>query len=760
MPPILLILLLLLAPITLVSADNADFVGSERCAQCHQKELDLWRGSHHDLAMAEANAETVLGDFNDVEFNAHGVTSRFYQKDGGYFVRTDGPDGELHDYPVRYTFGWYPLQQYLIEFPRGHVQSLGLAWDSRPQDKGGQRWFHLYPDEELKPGDPLHWTSRDQTWNYQCAECHSTKLKKNYDLATDSYKTSWSEIDVACEACHGPGSRHVVWAEKAERGEVKKADAAKGLVVDLADRDGGVWTLDEKTGKPYRTEPRTRHTQIELCARCHSRRGQLWDDYEFGHSLSDTHRLALLDDHLYFPDGQIKDEVYVYGSFIQSKMYAAGVTCKDCHEPHSLALRAEGNLVCARCHLPTRYDTETHHHHAIGTDGASCVACHMPQRTYMVVDDRADHSMRIPRPDLTLSLGTPNACNGCHSDKTPEWAQAAVTGWYPESPHRGRHFAQALHAAHTGDPKADAALLAVAGDTSQPGIARATALDHLADRPQSTQLFTVKRLLKDNDPLVRAAALRLLRHADITTQVDQGWPLLDDPVRTVRLEAVSLLAPLMRQRLPEKFRAQLAKRIEEYEAAQRVNAERPEAHLSLGVLAVDLGLPNKAETAYRTALRLDPSFAPVYINLADLYRQLDRDPEGERVLSDGIAALPKEPTLYHALGLTQVRQKQLDAALKSLQHAAELAPEQGRYAYVYALALDKAGDKDRAIQVLEELLQREPNHRDAAIALMSIHRERGDLAAARKQLEVIKQRLPEDPQIRAFEQQLSNQSSQ
>jgi hypothetical protein len=194
------------------------YVGSAACAGCHQAESEAWRGSHHDLAMAEATEETVLGDFDSAAFTYGDVTSRFFRRDGKFFVNTDGPDGELADFEIRYTFGVTPLQQYLIAFPDGRMQALGIAWDSRPKEKGGQRWFHLYPGQNLKAGDPLHWTGIDQTWNFQCAECHSTELRKNYDAATNTYATTWAEIDVACETCHGPGAAHVDWADGVRQG--------------------------------------------------------------------------------------------------------------------------------------------------------------------------------------------------------------------------------------------------------------------------------------------------------------------------------------------------------------------------------------------------------------------------------------------------------------------------------------------------------------------------------------------------------------
>jgi predicted CXXCH cytochrome family protein len=705
-------------------AATTGFVGSHHCANCHAKEMQAWRGSHHDLAMAEATAPNVLGDFSDASFTAHGVTSRFFRRGDAFFVHTDGPDGELRDYQVRYTFGWYPLQQYLVELPRGRLQVLGLAWDSRPADAGGQRWFHLYPDEPMDPKHPLHWTGREQNWNYQCAECHSTNLRKHYRLADDSFATDWSEIDVACEACHGPGSAHVAWAESGAA--VDAADGDKGLLVDLADRDGGAWLLDTTTGKPRRSIARADHAQTETCARCHSRRGLIWDDYVHGRSLGTTHRLALLEDHLYFADGQIRDEVFVHGSFIQSRMYRAGVTCSDCHEPHSLALRADGNAVCARCHVPARYDDPAHHHHEPGSAGAACTACHMPERIYMVVDRRADHSLRIPRPDLSVALGTPNACNGCHADRDAAWAADAVAAWFPDPANRGEHFAYALHAATTSADDAADRLARLADDAAQPAIARATALDRLRPLARREDLAMIERLLQADDTLVRAAAVRFLDVTEVRTRVDLGWPLLDDAERLVRLEAARVLAPLLRQRLPERFRAQLTRAVEEYGKSQFANAERPESHLNLGLVALAVGDLAEAENAYRTALRLDSGFAPAYANLADLYRETGRDSEGETLLRAGIAAVADDADLRHALGLLLVRAKRLDEALPHLQSAAELSNDGLRYGYVYGLALHGAGDTDAAIQVLTRVSQGHPGELAVLRSLRDIHRERGD----------------------------------
>jgi len=363
------------------TAGAAQFVGRSVCADCHADQVALWSGSHHDLAMQPATVETVLGDFDNVSLTHYGVQSSFYRKDDKFMVRTEGADGKLQDYEIKYTFGVDPLQQYLIEFPGGRMQALSLAWDARSKEQGGQRWFHLYPDEKIAHDDELHWTRPSQNWNSMCAECHSTRLEKNYDPLNKTFETSWSEINVSCEACHGPGSDHVGWANHKPGWE--KLDANKGLVISLDERKGVQWKTDSENGSVSRSQPRSGDKEIEMCARCHSRRSPISKDYAHGEPLLDHYLPRLLDEGMYFADGQMDDEVYVYGSFLQSKMFHAGVTCSDCHEPHSLALRAPGNGVCLQCHTAKKYNAKSHHFHTTGSAGASCAECHMPPKTYM-----------------------------------------------------------------------------------------------------------------------------------------------------------------------------------------------------------------------------------------------------------------------------------------------------------------------------------------------------------------------------------------
>ena len=703
--------------------------------------------------------QTVLGDFSDTRFTHAGITSTFFRRDGKFYVNTDGPDGTLHDYEIQYTFGVTPLQQYLVEFPGGRLQALSIAWDTRPQEVGGQRWFHLYAGETLRSADPLHWTGRDQTWNYQCAECHSTDLRKNYDVGQNRYATTWANITVACEACHGPGAAHVAWAKARPAGAPHAPAGTTGLLVRLGQGSGSWMMQDAGRGIAAWSGPPRSTAEVEMCARCHARRRPIVEPYAPGRPFLDTHLPALLNTDLYHADGQILGEVYEYGSFVQSRMFRAGVTCADCHEPHGLGLRASGNAVCAQCHLPTRFDTPEHHHHRAASEAARCVSCHMPARTYMEVDPRRDHSFQVPRPDLSVALGTPNACTGCHQERPAAWTAQQVEQWYgPTSPARRPHFAPALDAGRRGLRTAESALAALATDQSQPGMARATALALLPEYLSPASLPAVEAALGDADPLVRATALTALDTLPPAERVRLATPRLRDAIRAVRLGAAHALAGAPRQGLTTEQQADFDRALTELVAAEMVNADRPEAHLNLANLSARLGRPADAEAALRTAIRLEPSFVPALVNLADLFRAQGREADGERLLEQALQVAPDNAEALHALGLLRVRQGRRDEAVELLRLAAQQRPESTRFAYVYAVALHGMGDPARAIAVLEDAQQRRPANRDILAALVTYLQEGKDARAALRYAEQLATLLSHDPQVQKLVEALRRQA--
>jgi tetratricopeptide (TPR) repeat protein len=709
--------------------------------------------------MQPANAQTVLGDFGNARFSHRGVTSSFFRRDGKFLVRTDGPDGKLGEFEVTYTFGVKPLQQYLVPFLDGRLQALGVAWDTRARTEGGQRWMHLYPDETLKPPDPLHWTGREQTWNYQCAECHSTDLKKNYDAAQNRYATTWAELTVSCEACHGPGSAHVAWAGQRPASAPRSSPGGTGLVVRLG-RGEGAWVMrnPQRGIAEWSGAPRS-PAEVDACARCHARRRPILEPYEYGRPFLDTHTPALLEAALYHADGQILGEVYEYGSFVQSRMFRAGVTCSDCHDPHGLGLRASGNAACSQCHAATKFDTTDHHHHVMGSEAARCVSCHMPARTYMVVDRRRDHRFGVPRPDLAASLGTPDACSTCHRNRSSRWAAEQVVRWYgAETPARRPHFAAALDAGRRGLLTAEKALAALVTDQNQPGIARATGLALLAEYVSPASLPAVESALTDGDALVRAAALGVLEALPPAQRPRLATAALRDPVRAVRLAAARVLAEVSRATLSTEQQADFESVLAELIRSERLNIDRPEALVNLGNLYARLGRPVEAESEFRNALFLDGRFVPALVNLADLFRAQGRDADAERFLERAVAARPDSAEALHALGLLRVRQRRPGEAIDLLRRAAERQPEATRFAYVYGVALHDTGQPARAIAVLEQAHRRRPASRDVLAALVSYLRERADAKGALRYAEELALVSPADREVQALLEALRRQA--
>ena len=720
------------------------FVGSQACISCHPKEFSDWKSSQHHAAMQEAADGTVLGDFSAATFTKDGVESTFFKKEGKFWVRTDGPDGKLADFEVRYTFGVYPLQQYLIALPGGRYQALGIAWDSRSKEDGGQRWYHLYPNEKLKPGDPLHWTGIDQNWNYQCAWCHSTNLQKNYNADSKTFQTTWSEISVGCESCHGPASGHIDWANA--RGAEHASEQSKGFRVTLDERRNVTWPMAGH-GQAFRSVPRSSAKEIEVCAGCHARRQQFSSDPAALGQLLDAFRPSTLERGLYHSDGQQRDEVFNHGSFVQSKMHAAGVTCSDCHNPHSGKLHKTGNAVCAQCHDPAKFDTADHHHHASGGAGAQCVSCHMPTTTYMGVDARHDHSMRIPRPDRTILIGTPNACNKCHTDKSAAWSRDAIKTWYPSSKPGYQDFAEAFDLADRRAPGAQSAMFKVAAGQAGSGIARASALARMADFPSPEAVDIATKALAIEDPSIRTSAIAIIAGADMETRRTHLPALLRDKSRLVRMDAARALAGEPEAGLSGDDRTAFDRALAEYIAGQLFNAERPEAHANLGNLYHEQGKLTDAKAAFRKALELDQSFVAASVALAELERTAGDEAAAEKVLRQSYADNPGSGAISHALGLSLIRQKRASEAMNYLAQAVSLDPENARFGYVLAVALHDTGKKAEAVATLRDGLARHPYDRDLLLAMITYEVEAKMFESALERAELLVQLEPNNPQV-------------
>jgi tetratricopeptide (TPR) repeat protein len=371
----------------------------------------------------------------------------------------------------------------------------------------------------------------------------------------------------------------------------------------------------------------------------------------------------------------------------------------------------------------------------------------MPVSTYMVIDKRHDHSFRVPRPDISVKLGTRNACNDCHADKPAQWAADTIEQWHGPTRKGLQNYAEAFQASWTDRSDAAAQLALVAAGPTTPAIARASALSELHSRVSPANVDLARKGLADPDPMVRIGALDMLDGLPS----DRIWPfvspLLTDSSRGVRIRAVSLLAGLPTANQPASDRQAFERAAAEFIAAQRFNADRPEARATLANFYARRGLAADAENEYKAALRLSPQFSPAAINLADLYRQLGRDGDAETVLRTAIASSRQDAGLHHALGLTLTRQKRPDAALTEFRIAAELEPDRSRYAYVYAVALHSSGHVDESMKILKESLARHPNDRESLLALVTFNRDSGDIGAALEYAEQLSRITPNDPDL-------------
>ncbi len=695
----------------------AQYVGAEACKSCHQDAWIAWRGSHHDLALQQPNDASVLAEFEGSHDNV-----KFASVESKYTIT---PDPESPPLPVRFTFGVAPLQQYIVETERGRLQTFPTPWDTRSVEEGGQRWYALYPGE-YPPDDPMHWQGRANNWNSMCADCHSTAVEKRYDPATRSYDTRFEEEDVACEACHGPGSKHI-------------ANPQQHVLANLSGQAG----------------------QLNTCARCHSRRSQLAEGFTPEDSYLDFYSPALLRPGLYHLDGQIQDEVYVYGSFLQSKMHQKGVQCSDCHEPHTTALKLPGNQTCSQCHQltpraefptvqPKNYDDPSHHFHQPGTPGAQCVSCHMTSVTYMGVDDRRDHSFRIPRPDLSDALEVPNACTGCHTDRSNTWASDVINKHYASEP--SAHFATVFAQALNGELSAEAGLAALATSGEQPIMIRATALARLAGYNRGYTLDAV-RAGRNGPPLLRLAAPRGAVGLSPQAQWRLISPLLDDELRAVRDGAFVALLPLAS--VDTAYQSRLRRYLPTYLEGHALNLDFPETLTNIANAHRTFGNLAEAESALSEALQIQPTWVPAMLNLADLYRATGRDGDGGDLIYRALQVAPESPNPAFSYALWLSRQARASEALIFFNQAAIIAPNEQRFGYALALALNDSGDGSTAVTQLKSMLAKWPANQELLRAVVTMLRDQQRFPEALHYLEELIRLRPADEELHKFREALA-----
>ncbi|VUD63986.1 Beta-barrel assembly-enhancing protease [Thalassocella blandensis] len=744
----------------------------QQCGGCHAQQVQDWQSSHHYHAMSVASDASVLGDFRQQRLDYQGRTVRFFRRDKRFIISMPNLHNDLQDFVVTHTFGVAPLQQYMFEISPGKFQFFPFAWDARERKDGGQRWFVLYPN--LEQHDEFHWSQMGQNWNQMCAECHVTDYQKNYDHATGQYSPKYSAINVSCNACHGSSEKHLAWAQQqASTSAEKEKDVGFDTYIGMK---SPLFRADDEGVMKSIARIRDSH-QIEVCASCHSRRSAMADrgqpqDY-FHH-----YRPELISDALYHADGQVREENYVWGSFLQSKMYAAGVSCTNCHNPHSGKLTLPGNETCTQCHDRRRYDLAAHHGHRPATAGAMCVDCHMPATTFMQIDARRDHSFQISRPDLSRQFGVPNACISCHTQQTNEWAEREIKKLHPASHIRQRqHFSQIFSDAayiaqnmSNGQPDSGAnklakqnteALLALAHNEQNAAIVRASALARLTSPSTPDTRRAIAEAAQDQNPLQRLAAIE----ASETYPLAERWRLLkgllQDSYMPVRAEAAKVLAAMMTvPTLTKTDKARLHHALEEYRTAQHYQADRGFSHTRLGDLALRLENSAQAQLHFEEAIKVEPVYLPAYINLADLFRQQRDEDKVQEVLQKALTIHPQSNTAHYALAMSLVRQGKKDRALSHLAQAASHGQVDSRSVYAYALLLQDLGKSASAKKQLHRAFDLTPGNPDISYSLAQLYLREGDINNALLFARKLIQLVPDTPHLQQWLRRIEQMQAQ
>ncbi len=724
------------------------------------------------------------GKISHEKIPSHCAVFRMYRDGEKYMAETD-----VGVFEVLFTLGIRPLQQYLVEIVGGRLQCLPVAWDSVDR-----RWFHLYPKEQIPKNDPLHWTKPLQNWNHMCADCHTTDFDKNFDTNTFSYRSTFTEMNVGCQSCHGPSGKHVETARKNALRTSWKNDIPLEVAV-LSGMDGS--------------------DMVRSCAFCHTRRRVLRQGPKPPLSACLDYFVAEIQDRpIYYPDGQLLEEAFEFGSFMQSKMASKGIGCTNCHEPHSLKLKFEGNRLCTQCHAPSIYDTVRHHFHPDATKpGTQCVECHFPQSTYMIVDPRRDHSIRKPSPELTIKAGVPNSCTLCHQDRekgeTLDWAYEHVERWYAKSRESqvgyshteaiSKHYALALEAGRRGVPKALPPLEEVVRNKTQRDhrdIVRASALSLFGRLTASDQVSLIFESLDDRSPLVRLAAVEAFARQPVDVKLKYLPVKLGDPLLAIRLEAVRALADASDRLTDESERKAFEAASREYVDSCRALNDQAASYLNLAVFEHDLQASKRRQleawfdgtiqnlhrqggsdirasleeaarirneylcklTArplehYRQSLRVDPEFAPSRINLAMLHHERGENEEAEREFREVLRIDPEQGDAAYSLGLLLAETGRLDEAGEFLKKAADLRPGNARIRYNLALLMMQQEKRPEARKELETALKAEPDNSAFLHALAALHLQEENRNEAIRVIDRLIKLEPGNPQWKALRRQ-------
>lgn len=717
------------------------YAGSASCRECHETAYDLWAGSNHGLAERLVQAGMDKAAFDPARSFAHGTQrSEVCWVDGQAQATSLGLSGKAETHTVERVIGRNPLRQFLVPFPGGRLQTLEASYDPITN-----QWFNVFGQEDRKPGEWGHWTGRGMNWNSMCASCHNTRVRKNYDEATDTYHTTMAERAVGCESCHGPMKSHLDWQK-----------------------------VHGKSGQPDPTVARlTRAQTLDNCGFCHARRVDLTGDFKPGDNFFDHQELVTVDySDRYYPDGQVRDENFEHAAFLGSRMHFRGVNCLDCHNPHSGKTILPSTWLCQRCHAGnyenapvidpvkhsrhkvfgyssdgqvTNLDLTTYQAKDIKETGGECIHCHMPQTVYMERHWRHDHGFTIPDPLLTKQFGIPNACNRCHQDKDTDWALKYVEEWYGDKMERPtRRRAQAIARARAGHPSARDELLPIfeKEELSYWKASLAGMLEPWAAEPKV--MNALLNGLNDTNPLVRAAVVRALEplaNSGLPAVSSAIQSKLDDPVRNVRVAA----AWAWRSKLSPSLLA-----ASELQAYLDLNADQPTGQMQKGIFHYSRQELPEALQHIQKAVAWDPYSPPFRHELAVVLSTMNRLPEAVEQLKEACRLAPRDAEAHYKLGLAFHELGDMRGAIQELEKAVQLDHRHARAWYNLGLAQHATSDPARAVESLLRAESADPSDPQIPYARATILARLGQVAEAKEAVRRALELRPDYAEARQF----------
>ncbi len=728
---------------------SAGYTGSSACRSCHAQFYALWSTSHHGLAMQPFTSDLAKRSLPP-QLEPIAIGERRYRADTAAGEVVEESAGRSRRYPIQWVMGGKNVFYLLTPLERGRLQVLPVAFDL-----GTRAWFdtalsavrHL-PNQTDRP---LDWTDRAFTFNTSCYGCHVSQIAKNYDPATDSYRTTWTEPGINCESCHGPAAEHVGLMKSLPSGQ-KPADPR--IIV---------------------TRRLTPDQMNDLCATCHAKAPALTGSFRPGDRFFDHYDLATLENADFYPDGRDLGENYTFTSWLMSPCLASGrLDCNKCHTP-SGRMRLVGDRVneaCLPCHADQVKSVAEHSHHPAGSPGSRCFDCHMPKTTFALMA-RSDHSMRPPAPAATLAFGSPNACNLCHSDRDARWADALVRQWSKRDLQKPLvEQAALIDSARKRDWSRLGAMLA---EIERPGAGaiEKTALLRLLDGCEDPRKWPVLLArLKDPSPLVRSAAAAGLAGAPSPDVARALVSATADSYRLVRIRAAQALAGRPLEGASDEQRAALGRAMAELEASLSSRPDDWSQHFNLGNLLAERGDQERALTELEQAARLEPKTILPLVNAALVASALGRNDQAEASLRRALVLEPESPAAHLNLGLLLAetgrapdaerelrRALELDGTLAAAAYnlcvlvsqdraaeglsfcrrAAALRPDDPRYAYTLAFYV-QAQDPAEAMRLLRQVVSRAPGYADAYLLMAGLFEASRDRRSA---AEVLRRGLAE-----------------